>query len=317
MPPPTFTAMSGTGRFAPSTTGPAHPGTLLAALLCWLDARSRGDRVLLRLEDLDPQRCRPAFAEALIADLAWLGLDWDGVVRQSALAGQHAAALDRLAAKGALYPSAISRADLHAIGRRARDGTWAYDNRERDSTLPAGGWRACADAIRCRLPDGTVALADEAGDDLGQDVAAVAGDPVVRRRDGAIAYQLAVVVDDAAAGVDRVVRGRDIASSTATQAALQALLDLPRPTWRHHLLLMEERGDRKLAKLHGAVGADVLRRHYQPGDLCGVLAWCAGLLDRPSAITPRELITSFAWSRVRRADVVVRWDGSELRPQIG
>src|SRR4051812_30531846 len=103
------------GRFAPSTTGPAHPGTLLAALLCWLDARQQGLRVLLRLEDLDPERCRPEHAAALIADLAWLGLEWDEVHTQSALGADHHAALDRLAALGALYPSPTSRSELEAV----------------------------------------------------------------------------------------------------------------------------------------------------------------------------------------------------------
>ena len=133
--------MSGTGRFAPSSTGPAHPGTLLAALLCWLDARSRGDRVLLRIEDLDPERCRPEHARNLCVDLAWLGLDWDGVVEQHTLAEQHAAALDQLEKCGRLYPCSISRSALKAIGRQAPDGGWAYDNRHRFASLPVGGWR--------------------------------------------------------------------------------------------------------------------------------------------------------------------------------
>src|SRR5574342_516960 len=100
------------GRFAPSTTGPAHPGTLLAALLCWLDARSRGGRVVLRLEDLDPERSRPAFAQAMREDLAWLGLDWDAVCEQHAARAHHEAALDRLAEQGRLYPCGCSRKTL-------------------------------------------------------------------------------------------------------------------------------------------------------------------------------------------------------------
>src|SRR4051812_8336296 len=116
----------GCGRFAPSTTGPAHPGTLLAALLCWLDARVRRMPVRLRLEDLDPQRCTPAYAQAMLDDLAWLGLDWDGVDVQSAFAARHAAGLDTLAAQGRLYACTCSRAQLQAAGVRAPDGGWAY-----------------------------------------------------------------------------------------------------------------------------------------------------------------------------------------------
>ena len=299
------------GRFAPSATGPAHPGTLLAALLAWLDARSRGGRVVLRIEDLDPERCRPEFTDGLLADLEWLGLDWDAVEIQSHYRMRHEAALDRLAALGRLYPSPISRRDLEAIGQRAPDGGWAYDNRERNRTLPAGGWRECTEPLRVRLDDGVVALADESGLDLTQDPSSAFGDPLVRRRDGAIAYQLAVVVDDAAAGVTRVVRGCDIAPSTATQVALQRLLGLPMPVYRHHLLLLEQRGH-KLAKLHGAVGASQLRAVYSGPQLCGWLAWCAELTPQAEPCTPAQLLTSFAWERVRRADRLVHWTGAWL-----
>ncbi len=300
-----------TGRFAPSTTGPAHPGTLLAALLCWLDARSRGERVGLRLEDLDPERCTAAFASAMVGDLAWFGLDWDGVVHQHACAPAHQAALDALAAQGALYPCPATRGELSRSGRLAPDGAAAYDNRNRNRALPAGGWRACGDPLRARLPDRVFAPCDEGGLDLAQDPAAVCGDPVVRRRDDAVAYQLAVVVDDAAAGVDRVVRGRDIAPSTATQAALQELLGLPAPRYRHHLLLLEERG-RKLAKLHGAVGAGELRRRYTGPELCGLLAGWSGIAPDGAPCIPASLVAGFSWARVRSADLVVRWTGSEL-----
>jgi glutamyl/glutaminyl-tRNA synthetase len=299
------------GRFAPSTTGPAHPGTLLAALLCWLDARSRGERVGLRLEDLDPERCTSAHAEAMIAALSWFGLDWDGIVHQHRCAAAHEAALDALAAQGALYPCPATRGELAGIGRLAPDGAVAYDNRSRARTLPAGGWRACSEPLRARLPDGVFSAVDEGGLDLAQDPAAVCGDPVVRRRDGAVAYQLAVVVDDAAAGVDRVVRGRDIAPSTATQAALQQLLGLPTPRYRHHLLLLEERG-RKLAKLHGAVGAPVLARRYSAPELCGLLAGWSGIAPTSAPCTPASLVAGFSWDNVRGPDVVVRWTGSEL-----
>lgn len=303
-----------TCRFAPSTTGPAHPGTLLAALLCWCDARSRGARLILRLEDLDPDRCRPDFARGLVEDCAWFGLDWDTVVAQHELAHQHEAALDRLATAGRLYPSAISRSELKAIARRAPDGGWAYDNRDRGRALPAGGWRACAEPLRVRLDDGVVTPVDEGGLELTQDPTMAFGDPVVRRRDGAVAYQLAVVVDDAAAGVDRVVRGRDIATSTATQVALQRALGLATPIYRHHLLLLENH-ERKLAKFHGAVGAPELRRHYTAEQLCGWLAWCAGLLESPHPCRPVDLLAEFSWEKVRRDDVVVGWDGTRLGRQ--
>jgi glutamyl-Q tRNA(Asp) synthetase len=217
-------------RFAPSTTGEAHPGTLLSALLVWLDARASGGQALLRLEDLDHTRCRAEWQAQLVDDLAWLGLDWDQVIVQSQRRADHEAALDRLAAAGRLYPCTCSRRD-RAGGRRAPDGGWAYDNRCRDRPLPPDGWRAPGAVVRARLDDGWLALTDDSGLDLSQDPARDMGDPIVVRRDGVIAYQLAVVVDDAAAGIDRVVRGRDIAPSTATQVRLQEALGLPRPRY--------------------------------------------------------------------------------------
>jgi glutamyl/glutaminyl-tRNA synthetase len=298
-------------RFAPSTTGPAHPGTLLAALLCWLDARSRGARLLLRLEDLDPERCRPRFSQALREDLAWLGLDWDEVVEQHDLAAQHEAGLDRLTAAGLLYPCRCSRARIAAHGTRAPDGGWRYPNRCRSRPLPSGGWRACKEPVRVRLPDERIVLTDESGLDLSQSPSQELGDPVVRRRDGAVAYHLAVVVDDAASGVTRIVRGRDLAPSTATQVALQRALELPTPRYRHHLLLLEERGG-KLAKLHGAVSVEEIRRTRAAAEVCGFLAFAAGLLAAPEDVTPRALLADFGWERVGDSDRIVRWTGAAL-----
>jgi len=304
---------SATGRFAPSTTGPAHAGTLLAALLCWLDARSRGARVVLRLEDLDPKRCRPAFADRMEADLAWLGLDWDARMRQSEAGAAHEAALDALAASGRLYPCRCTRADLRRAGARSPDGAFPYTGVCRSRRLPAGGWRASPEPLRVRLDDGVVRVRDEGGDDLSHDPAATFGDPVVRRRDGAVAYHLAAVVDDAGSGVGRVVRGRDLAMTTPTQVALRRLLGLPVPVHRHHLLLLEPRGG-KLAKLHGSASAAELRSAMDGPGLCATLARLVGLLpeDGPRSCRPAQLVADFDWERVRSADRVVRWTGRTL-----
>jgi glutamyl/glutaminyl-tRNA synthetase len=168
--------------------------------------------------------------------------------------------------------------------------------------------------VRAQLPDDRVELVDDGGLDLSQTPARDMGDPIVRRKDGVIAYQLAVVVDDADAGITDVVRGRDIAPSTATQVLLQRLLGAPAPRYRHHLLLLEPSGD-KLAKLHGSIPLATLRARYSGEALCGVLAHAVGLAEAPRPCAPRELVAGFAWERVRRADVVARWDdGLHLEP---
>ncbi|HET9622535.1 MAG TPA: glutamate--tRNA ligase family protein [Kofleriaceae bacterium] len=294
-------------RFAPSTTGEAHPGTLLAGLLVWLDARVRGGRAVLRLEDLDVTRVKAAWAAQMIEACAWLGLAWDEIVVQSDRRAAHEAALDALAAAGRLYPCRCSRADRTG-GRRAPDGSWAYGNVCRGRALPAGGWRAASEAVRVRLDDDRVTLIDDGGLDLSQTPAIEMGDPIVRRRDGVIAYQLAVVVDDRDAAISDVIRGRDIAPSTATQVMLQRLLGAPTPRYRHHFLLLEAGGAGKLAKLHGSIPWSTVRARYDGPALCGVLAHAAGLADTPAPCTPDALVAGFDWRRVPAADRVARWD---------
>lgn len=302
------------GRYAPSATGFAHPGTALAALLCWLDARAESGRVVLRLEDLDSDRCRPEYAQALQSDLAWLGLEWDAIVRQSDAVERYEDALDRLADAGLVYPCGCSRKQIRAAGAPTPDGSYRYPNTCRDRDLPSvrsGGWRATTEALRVRLPDAYLDLRDESGLDLSQNPVAALGDPIVRRRDGAPAYHLASVVDDCQCGVTRIVRGRDLSMLTATQVALQHLLRFSTPTYRHHLLLLEQRGE-KLAKLHGAVSLPELRPHYDARELCGVLAHAAGLIDFAHPVAPEDLIATFAWDDVGVVDRVLEWDGQRL-----
>jgi glutamyl/glutaminyl-tRNA synthetase len=304
------------GRFAPSTTGPAHPGTLLAALLCWLDARSRGAQVWLRLEDLDPQRCLPEHLDGMLRALEWLGLDWDGVERQSDHAEAHAAALDTLAEAGLLYPCACSRAEVAALALpSAPDGSPRYPGTCRDRPLPTasrGGWRSCGDALRLRLPAGRVELFDEGGSDLSESPSAAYGDPVVRRRDGAVAYHLASVVDDRRIGVSRIVRGHDLAPSTTVQVAVAGLLGRAAARYRHHLLLLEERGG-KLAKFHGAVGFEALAARYSGGEFGGLLAHACGLRPGAEVIHPIDLVAGFRWEDVRTEDRTAVWDGQALQ----
>lgn len=298
-------------RFAPSTTGRAHAGTLLSALLAWCDARHSGATITLRLEDLDPQRCTAAMAQAMVDDLQWLGLTFDAVVVQSQLHGQHRAALDSLAGQGLLYACHCSRASLRAQGHKAPDGGFRYNNACRDHAVTAQDWAACPLPLRLRLDAHVVRQRAGGIDGFGERNLRLAlecleafGDPVVRRRDNAIAYQLAVVVDDARAGITRVVRGRDIEPSTGLQLAIHSLLGLTPPVYWHHLLLQRCVGG-KLAKLHGDAGVDVLQRFYGPQELCGVLAHLAGLTPNPAPCTPASLARVFDWRQTGTADRLV------------
>jgi glutamyl/glutaminyl-tRNA synthetase len=163
-----------------------------------------------------------------------------------------------------------------------------------------------------RLPDTRIEVVDESGLDLSQVPATTYGDPVVRRRDGAVAYHLASVVDDEVEGVSRVVRGRDLAPSTPVQRALAELLGFGGLDYRHHLLLLERR-ERKWAKFHQAVGTDVLRVGYDAPALCGLLAYACELIPEPAPTMPGDLLTGFRWSSVRQADRRLDWDGEQLR----
>jgi glutamyl/glutaminyl-tRNA synthetase len=299
------------GRFAPTPSGPAHPGTLLAGLLAWLDARSLGARFVLRMEDVDRTRCTPEAAEEMRQALRWLGLEWDAEHVQSQRREAHEAALDRLAAQGALYPCTCTRSEVRRVGELAGDGGWRYPGTCRSRALPEGGWREAWGALRLRLEPGTVEPLEESGLDLTQDPLLAMGDPVVLRADGSMAYHLAVVVDDGADDITRVVRGRDLATSTAIHVTLQRRLGLPSPRYRHHALLLEKTGG-KLAKLHGAVGWHDLRAHYAAPRLCGLLAWLVGLLPTPDDCTPESLLPGFSWECVGDQDVVLGWTGTDL-----
>lgn len=294
-------------RFAPSTTGLAHPGTLLAALLCWLDARSRGAPVALRLEDLDRERSRPELVAAMERDLAWLGLDWDERRLQSRSRERHAAVIEQLVGEGRVYACSCSRARIRATSTLAPDGSHRYPGHCRSRVVTSHTWRELEEPLRLRLEAPPVRLRDECGLDLSGDAEQVFGDPLLRRRDGAYAYHFVSVVDDADLEVGRVVRGRDLAPSTVIQVALQTLLGFPTPSYRHHGLFLERSGD-KLSKLHGAVSLDALRVRYDAEDLCGVIASSVGLVPAGTRCRPAELVSGFDWARVAAEDVELAWD---------
>ncbi len=227
------------GRFAPTPSGDLHLGSLYTAAASYLDARSAGGRWLLRLEDVDRPRELPGAADRILRALAAFGFEWDGpVVRQSERAPLYAAALDELRAAGALFACSCSR--------RERADAERYPGTCRD-----GPQRPGPTALRLRVDPGFVEFDDRVQGRFRQDVAAQVGDFTVQRRDGIIAYALAVVVDDAEQGVTHVVRGADLLDSTPPQILLQRRLSLATPSYAHVPLIVAADGS-KLAKTRGS-----------------------------------------------------------------
>ena len=301
------------GRFAPSPSGRMHLGNVWACLLAWLAARSAGGAVVLRLEDLDPGRCRPEYCDQVMRDLEWLGLGWDGEpVYQSRRTQAYAQAFQELERQGLVYPCFCTRAQrLAASAPHRSDGAVVYDGRcarltpEQRAELS----RTRRPAWRVRAPEKTITFRDLLQGEYGEDLKRDCGDFILRRSDGVYAYQLAVVVDDAWMGVNQVVRGSDLLSSTPRQLWLQEVLGLPHPAYGHVPLLLAPDG-RRLAKRDRDQELDALKARYSAPELVGRLAWAAGLLPEYAPATPEELIPLFAWEKLPRGDRVFSLDGT-------
>jgi glutamyl-Q tRNA(Asp) synthetase len=254
-------------RFAPSPTGLLHLGHAYAAAFAWRRAREAGGRFLLRIEDIDRGRCREEFATALIEDLRWLGLDWDGAMRvQSQHLGDYRAALGRLEARGLIYPCFCTRAEIaQALGAPQGPEGPLYPGtcrdlspEERAARIASGAAYALRlDVARALAETGPLAWHDEAAGEVAADPLAL-GDVVLARKDAPTSYHLAVTVDDAAQGVTLVTRGADLFASTHVHRLLQALLDLPVPRWAHHPVLTDAAG-RRYAKRDRALTLRALR----------------------------------------------------------
>ena len=296
------------GRFAPSPSGRMHLGNLWSCLLAWLAARSASGGMVLRLEDLDPDRCRPEYCDQVMRDLEWLGLDWDGQpVYQSQRTERYKQAFQRLEQQGVIYPCFCTRAErLAASAPHRSDGTAIYDGR----CARLSQWervelsKTRRPAWRVRVPEQEIAFTDLLQGGFREDLARDCGDFILRRSDGVYAYQLAVVVDDADMGVTQVVRGSDLLSSTPRQMWLQDRLSLPHPAYGHLPLLLARDG-RRLAKRDRDRELGQLQREYTARSLVGLLACAANLIDRPEPITPRELLPLFSWEKLPREDITI------------
>lgn len=291
---PTTTASVSNGRFAPSPTGDLHLGNLRTALVAWLAARTTGRGFIVRMEDLDRATSSVDHERGQLGDLAAIGLDWDGdVVRQSARFDLYRSCIDRLRTEGRVYPCYCSRRQIrdeieaaasapHGLPDGAYPGTCRDLTPEQRAEREATGRRP---ALRLRTDGERIEFRDVV---LGP-TAGLVDDVVVARADGVPAYNLAVVVDDADQGVDQVVRGDDLASSTPRQILLQRLLGLPEPEYWHVALVLGEAGHR-LAKRDGAITlADLATDGWSASD---VVASLARSLRLASADEPNDSITT-------------------------
>ncbi|MBQ7461672.1 MAG: tRNA glutamyl-Q(34) synthetase GluQRS [Bacteroidaceae bacterium] len=301
------------GRFAPSPTGRMHLGNVFCALLSWLSIKSKGGEWRLRIEDIDPGRSRRDFAMQLQEDLQWLGLPWDGeVVWQSERSDIYEHYLHLLQDAGLTYPCFCTRADIMATqAPHESDGRIVYAGTCRGKILDEMDKNTPA-AIRFIVPDEVITFTDGHYGEQSVNLAKHCGDYILRRKDGAWAYQLAVVVDDALMGVTEVVRGRDLLLSTPQQLHLyRTLASLETPpkggwgvTFFHHPLLINENGQR-LCKRDLSMDIGLLReKHKNPDEIVGFLAYLAGILPSPTPSTPQNLLPLFSWQNVPTEDII-------------
>jgi glutamyl-tRNA synthetase len=306
------------GRLAPSPTGNLHLGNAWSFLLCWLAVRSAGGRMVLRMEDIDPARSRSHFAEAIMRDLAWLGLDWDegpdvggpfAPYTQSERLERYGQIIEILTDLGHTYPCYCTRKELKTMASapHAEDVGPVYpgtclglsvaerSKREGQGRKPSLRLHGNAETVFEDLMHGEVRLGWM---DCG-------GDFPLRRSDGVVSYQLAVAVDDMDQDISLVVRGSDILPCTPRQIALFRLLGRPAPKYAHVPLVLDHSGER-LAKRHAGYELRALREAgVSPRAITGFLAHRAGLLDRPTLAGPSDLTNLFDWSRLPRNAVAL------------
>jgi glutamyl-tRNA synthetase len=314
------------GRLAPSPTGAQHVGNARTYLLAWLSSRSRGGRLILRMEDIDSPRIKPGAAQQAIDDLRWLGLDWDegpdiggphAQYVQTARMEHYEAAFVQLRAAEQIYPCTCTRGDVAAaasaphIGQEGPRYPGTCSNRraaDAEDLVKRGqpfAWRFRASFIRHQLHDMVAGLQTcNVGEEL--------GDFVVYKSDSSPAYQLAVVVDDLAMGVGEVLRGDDLLPSTFRQLELFRFFSSPQtPAYAHVPLVVGEDG-RRLAKRHGDTRISLFRERGVPAEkLVGLLAWSAGLRTTAEPIAPQALLAGFSLGKLPRQPFV--FTGAMLR----
>lgn len=306
------------GRFAPTPSGLMHIGNAWTALLSWLQIRQAGGQFVLRMEDVDKPRSKPAFAEQILEDLRWLGIDWDegpdvggsyAPYTQSEREEMYEAALQRLIREGWLYPCYCSRAELMAIASAphglSSEGP-VYPGLCRPLTAEERRAKSAVKdpSYRFAMPDRPIAFDDLIAGHQHFD-AGFGGDFVVKRADGIIGYQLAVVVDDAAMEITDVLRGRDLLDSTPRQLLLYEALGLQPPQFAHVPLICGPDGERLSKRDKSITLASIREAGTTAEQLVGVLAYLGGMIDRPEAVQAGELLESFPIEKVPKQPVVL------------
>ena len=280
------------GRFAPSPSGRMHLGNVFAALMAYLAVRSQDGTMLLRIEDLDRQRCREEYIDTLRSDLAWLGLTYDQETPpQSRRTEIYREYFEKLMEMDLLYPCYCTRAQLHSVNApHQSDGTYVYPGTCRNIENPPvdrmPSWRV-------KVPDRKYRVMDRI-----QGV----------RSDGAFVYQLAVTVDDGLSGVNQVVRGVDLLSSVPRQMYLQELFGFAAPEYGHIPLLVAPDG-RRLSKRDQDMDLGYLRSHRTAPEILGSLACASGILDHYEPVSAEELVGEFSWEKLKKEPICLNLTG--------
>ena len=299
------------GRFAPSPSGRMHLGNLYAGLLAWVRAKSKGGRILLRIEDLDPLRCPKSFAYQIIEDLQWLGLPFDNddaIVWQSDRSRIYEQYAEKLRAAGLTYPCFCSRAEIHAAqAPHASDGRAIYPGTCRHLTPDQVAHKLLerSPALRVIVPDAVWSVTDKHYGACALNLARDWGDAIIQRSDGVWAYQLAMTVDDGLMGVTEIVRGQDLLTSAPLQKYLFTTLGFAAPDFFHLPLLINTAGERLAKRDLAADMSTVKARFPQPQQVIGYLGYLAVQLDKPEALTAAELAAVFDPAKLPTQDIVV------------
>ena len=284
------------GRLAPTPSAGLHVGNIFSCLVAWLYARKAHGSVILRIEDVDRARCRTEYVDSILQDLQTLGLTWDNdvILFQAARTSAYDAAFEQLEATGLVYPCFCSRADLHAASAPHAGEHFVYAGtcRHYCESQRREMWEKRRPAMRLAVPDKRFTVDDMLQGPYRQNLARECGDYIIRRSDGIYSYQLAVVVDDLAQGVNQVVRGFDLLECAPQQEYLRSLLQpgVAPIEYAHVPLLLDENG-RRLAKRDRDMGLAGIMEHFRRvEDFLGYLAHLTGLAPTSQAISAQELI---------------------------